>query len=177
MPIPPRMLVRRSGRWWPPVGLWLALLLAACGNAGPDLPALAPDAVILAFGDSLTRGTGAATDASYPAQLQRLSGRTVRKLDPQALRDNLIAMIEAARSRQVAVLLVGIPRPGIFLSTAEVYGEVAQATGVALEDSAFAEVLDRRELKADTVHPNGQGYREVAGRIQQRLVELGALRP
>ena len=93
------------------------------------------------------------------------------------MRDNLIAMIEAARSRQVAVLLVGIPRPGIFLSTAEVYGEVAQATGVALEDSAFTEVLDRRELKADTVHPNGQGYREVAGRIQQRLVELGALRP
>ena len=67
------------------------------------------------------------------------------------------------------------PDPGIFLSTAEIYNEVAAATGVAYEDQAFADVLDQRDLKSDTVHPNATGYRQIAGVIHARLVELGAL--
>ncbi|MGH8565588.1 MAG: GDSL-type esterase/lipase family protein [Gammaproteobacteria bacterium] len=54
-----------------------ALLIAGCGRQ-IVLPKLAPSDVIVAFGDSLTAGTGAdAPGDAYPAVLGRLIGREV----------------------------------------------------------------------------------------------------
>lgn len=51
-------------------------LLTSCSKTA-QLPLLAPDATILAFGDSLTFGTGAGETESYPAVLSSLTGRKV----------------------------------------------------------------------------------------------------
>lgn len=63
-------------RWLAAAAL-AALALAACGNKVAQLPQLAASDVIVAFGDSLTYGTGASEQESYPLVLGSLLGRQV----------------------------------------------------------------------------------------------------
>lgn len=55
----------------------ITLFLFSCNSSEPAYSKLSENGVILAFGDSLTYGTGAAPENSYPAQLSKLSGHTV----------------------------------------------------------------------------------------------------
>ena len=191
-----------------------ALLLAAACSEPPRLPLLADDAVILAFGDSLTRGTGAAPGKDYPAVLSVLSGRQVinagvpgelsgaglkrlpafldrhqpallllchggndllRRHDPAAAAANLERMVRLARERDIAVVLLGVPEPGLFLSAADFYREVADSTGAVYVDDIIAEVLGDASLTSDPVHPNAAGYQRIAERLHSVLVQAGAL--
>lgn len=92
-----------------------ALVVAAitgCSGKSAALPPLAADDVIVAFGDSLTYGTGAETKASYPAVLAQLIGRKVIRAGvPGEMtaqgRARLAAVIEEYNPRLVIVCLGG----------------------------------------------------------------------
>jgi lysophospholipase L1-like esterase len=192
----------------------VSLLLAAC-NPSPQMPMLAPDAVLLAFGNSLTHGTGAGSEKqSYPAVLAALSGHRVvnagvpgeissagltrltevldeeqpsllllchggndmlQKLDPHKTESNLRTMIREAQSRGIAVVLIGVPRPGLMLGTADLYKTIATDMNLPLEDEALSDILSQRKLKADPVHPNAAGYRQLAESVLALLKKHGAL--
>lgn len=57
--------------------IFIFLVLSACGDTQPVFEKLSQGAVILAFGDSLTYGTGASQNANYPKVLSTLSSHEV----------------------------------------------------------------------------------------------------
>lgn len=99
----------------------------------------------------------------------------LRKRPVSQLDSNLRQMIAMARSRGIEILMLGVPAPGIFLSSEDVYEEVADELGVAFIPDVVADVLSEPALKSDTVHPNEAGYGEMAAVIFGELQKLGAI--
>lgn len=195
--------------------LLAAGLLTSCEEPPVRLPRLAQDAIILAFGDSLTYGTGAATADSYPSQLarhlqrkvinaglpgevsadgrQRLPGLLdrhrpqllilchggndlLRKLDPDRMRANLEAMLASAYERDIPVLLLGVPRPGLFLlEAAPLYPELAAQHALPYDGDVIPAVVSDPALKSDALHPNAAGYAQIAQAVERQLRERGAI--
>ena len=190
-----------------------ALLLAACGSSA-KLDKLDPSAVVLAFGDSLTFGTGAGTTESYPAVLERSIGRTVvnagvpgetsaeglarlpavleevqpkllilchggndflRKMEEAKAAENVRAMIRLARDKGVPVVLLATPKAGIPPSIPAFYGEIAAELRIPFEDGVIKTVILDNRLKSDFVHPNAQGYAQIAAALQKVLKKAGAI--
>lgn len=89
----------------------LALLLAACSDA-PRHESLPDGSVVLAFGDSVTHGTGAPEGADYPRHLAALSGWQVINAGvpgdtAQAARKRLPGLLRAHQPQLVIVELGG----------------------------------------------------------------------
>ena len=86
----------------------LCLLLVACGDV-PTVSPLAPGATVLAFGDSLTRGTGAPAGSGYPEALGRMTGlRVINEGIPGEVssrgRERLPALLEEHRPALVVLV-------------------------------------------------------------------------
>ncbi len=188
-------------------------ILIACGSSN-DLPRLSSSAVILSFGDSLTKGKGADDHQSYPAILQNLTNRKVinagingeiseeglnrlpalleqhspdllilchggndilQKRDLNIMGENVRKMIAMAAQRNIPVVLLGVPRPGLFLSSDEIYSKIADETSVVFIEDLIPDVLSDKSLKSDIAHPNSNGYEQIAKTIYDVLQDHGAI--
>ncbi len=169
---------------------------------------------IVAFGDSLTYGTGVEPSQSYPALLAKITGLDVvnagvpgeeslqglkrlvsvlaaeqprlvilchggndllRKRSREKLKNNLVAMIEIIRSSGAEVVLLGVPRPGIFLSSENLYAEIAEQMEVPVELEIIPQLEADNSMKSDRVHFNQRGYAAMADAIFALLTQQGAL--
>jgi len=91
----------------PRLCLVLALALAAACGDKAKLERLPSDAVVLAFGDSLTFGTGAGEEESYPVQLERLiARRVVRSGVPGEVTAQALARLPGALDEHAPRLLL-----------------------------------------------------------------------
>ena len=84
-------------------------------------------------------------------------------------------MIAEAKRRNIAVLLIGVPEIGLFLHSAPMYAEIAEAQQIPNDSEVLPDILSSRELKSDPVHLNNEGYRRLAEHIAALLKERGAL--
>ncbi len=192
----------------------LLLLLTACGDSQQQLAPLPDDAIILAFGDSLTYGTGANKGESYPAILETSVNRKVinagvpGELSMQGLKrlptlldkyqpdllilchggndilhkenlaeaeSNIRQMIILAENKNIPVILLGVPKPGLFLNDADLYNSIANNTEVTFIPNLIANILSDASMKSDPVHPNNIGYSKMASALAYTLKSSGAL--
>lgn len=84
-------------------------------------------------------------------------------------------MILLASEREIPVLLVGVPEPKLALTTAPIYAELADETGVLYEGEVLAEVLQWPSTKHDMIHPNAAGYRKIAEALHGTLLQGGLI--
>jgi len=88
--------------------LLIALLLGGCGEKVSRVAAVGPDEVIVAFGDSLTYGTGAAESESYPVVLAQLIGRRVVRagVPGEVIAQGLVRLPQVIEEHQPALVIV-----------------------------------------------------------------------
>ena len=193
----------------------LLLLISACNKPPKPLSKLPSDAVILAFGDSLTFGTGASTNNDYPSILAELAHRDVinegvpgevsadgskrlpalldeyqpqllvlihggndllKKIPEQETFANLDSMIVEAKNRNIPVIMMGVPKPGlIFMESADIYQAIAKRDDILIDLDTLPTILGDNDLKSDLIHPNNAGYRQMATNIFNLLKDAGAL--
>ena len=190
------------------------LFLCGCGNEPDAIDPLPANARILAFGDSLTYGTGTTLARSYPTVLAELTGFEVinsgipgevsskglrrlpdlldeiepdllilvhggndmlQRLPRQETEQNLLVMIQEARTRMIPVIMLGVPEMGLRLSAAPIYKKIAHQEQIHINLDILSEILGDSARKSDRIHPNAQGYTDMAQAVRELLRESGAV--
>jgi len=195
----------------------IAFVLGACGKP-PKLPTIQPGASVLAFGDSVTFGTGAAAGEDWPTVLASQTGWRIenagipgdtaeagkeriqalldelrpalviieiggndflRRRLPKAVKEDVRRMIQVAKQAGAQVLLVAVPEFSLLgavtrkPSDSPIYRELGDEEKIPVVSDVFSDILGRPELCADQIHPNAQGYLQMASGIQAYLRKLG----
>jgi acyl-CoA hydrolase len=190
-----------------------ALFAAGCGRKQrlAAIPAASP---VLAFGDSVTFGTGAAPGEDWPTLLAGMTGWNIRnaglpgdtaeagkaRLVPllehpvptlviitiggndflrrrpaNAVKEDLRQMIHSSQAVGARVVLVGVPELSLLAVVAgkpadsPIYAQLAREEGVLVISDVFSNILGQPDLCADRIHPNAQGYRQMATGIHAGL--------
>lgn len=195
----------------------LLTMLAGCGPS-PRQSVVPAGQTVLAFGDSVTHGTGAGPGEDWPTLLAAATGWQMvnagvpgdtaqaaqarlpallaqhrpalvlieiggndflRRRSAADVKTDVRALIQTAKASGAQVVLVAVPALSLMAavagrpSDAPLYAELAKEEQVALVPEVFSDVLGDAALRADPIHPNAAGYRQMAQGLHQRLKALG----
>ena len=96
--------------------------------------------------------------------------------------EDIKAIITAAKGAGSQVVLIGVPELSLLAVVAgktgdsPIYQELGKEEGVPVIADVFSEILSRPELCADKIHPNSQGYKQMASGIYAGLKNIGLAR-
>jgi acyl-CoA thioesterase I len=192
-------------------------LLTACGQK-EKLVVIPAGEVVLAFGDSVTYGTGAGPEEDWPSWLAGLTGWRIvnagvpgdtaeagkarlpglldahrpklviieiggndflRRRTPAAVKEDLRAIIRSVKGQGIPAVLVAVPELSLLAAIARrpsdspIYQELAKEEGIPLIPDVFSDILGQPALCADAIHPNAQGYQQMATGIHAALRQIG----
>ncbi len=99
----------------------------------------------------------------------------LQSVDLKITKRNLSKMIQLAQAKGIKVMLLGVPKRGLFLRTAKIYQQLADEHQVIFDNDLVSELLKDKKYKSDLIHFNQLGYRLMAEQIYQRLLDEGVL--
>lgn len=122
------------------------------------------------------------------AMIVNLGGNDLlRGIDPSVSRANLMGILQAAKTADVEVLLIGMPTPGNFGPAYKtkfdaIYPELAAEFGTLYLESFFLGFGDgvadpahlRPFMQGDGIHPNPKGVKLIVEGVGPKLLELVA---
>ncbi len=167
---------------------------------------------IVAFGDSLTDGSGLDRSESYPTQLEKLIGKSIvnlgvpgettdgglRRLENDVIArkprivllglggndmlqrksidrqfDNLEKMVDRIQSTGALVVLLAVDGGLLYSGNhGERYRDLAEETGCVYVPNILDGIVGNGLLTLpDKIHPNGEGYRRIAEKIEEHAGE------
>lgn len=196
-----------------------SLFLIAC-NQKSSIEPLRPDALILAFGNSVTYGTGRGRGKNYPELLAEKTGLKVvnagipgdtaqtaknriealltmhnptlvivelggndflAKRNTDKVKQDLQSILESIQDRGASVILISVPELSVLRATlgvlkdSPIYGELGDEFKITVVDKLLAGILSDQKLRSDAIHPNADGYRNLANGIFRAMYEAGFL--
>ncbi|WP_304544000.1 arylesterase [Sulfurimonas microaerophilic] len=100
----------------------------------------------------------------------------LRKKSMHQLQENLRQMIILIQNNGAEVLLVAVPNFGLLgFSPLPQYEVLADEYELMFAKNVLSDVLGTNQLKSDRIHPNDQGYKVMAERFHEILLDEGLL--
>jgi lysophospholipase L1-like esterase len=85
---------------------------------------------------------------------------------------NLRTIVEAIQNKGARVIIGGLKFPLRDRGFAKAYQQLAAETGAALIPDIFEGIIGNRDLMSDPIHPNDAGYKIIAERFYEAMVQL-----
>jgi len=99
----------------------------------------------------------------------------LRRIPASRTEGNLRSMIALVRESGAQVVLVAVPKFGIFPEALDYYERLADDLQVPVEFDVISDLERDAAMKSDQIHFNQQGYRLMAEAVLSLLKDSGAL--